>query len=165
MAGRRVFFSFHYEEDVWRATIVRNATKVDAASAAAWNDASMWEEAKRKGQAELQRKIDAALRGTSVTAVLIGAETAERRWVKYEIERSVAKGNGLLGVRIDRLKDESGQRGQRGAVPDPLAEYGARIYDWKRSDFGHWVEVAAMAAGKPCLKHGRQNCFSCRWFW
>jgi hypothetical protein len=28
MPGRRVFFSFHYEQDVWRATNVRNAGKV-----------------------------------------------------------------------------------------------------------------------------------------
>jgi hypothetical protein len=33
--------------------------------------------------------IDNALKGTSVTAVLIGAQTASRRWVKYEIDKSV----------------------------------------------------------------------------
>ncbi len=89
MPGRRVFFSFHYEQDVWRATNVRNSGKVDAAAAAGWNDASLWEEAKRKGRAEIERLIDDGLRGTSVTAVLIGAETANRPWVKYEIEKSI----------------------------------------------------------------------------
>src|SRR5215813_12253509 len=78
MAGRRVFFSFHYEQDVWRASNVRNAGKVDATSAAGWADASIWEEAKLKGRSELERLINAALRGTSVTAVLVGAETASR---------------------------------------------------------------------------------------
>ena len=28
MPGRRVFFSFHYEQDVWRATNVRNSGKL-----------------------------------------------------------------------------------------------------------------------------------------
>ena len=37
--------------------------------------------------------------------VLIGAETANRPWVKYEIEQSIARKNGLLGIYIHRLKD------------------------------------------------------------
>ncbi len=36
--------------------------------------------------------------GTSVTCVLIGSQTANSRWVKYEIEQSIEKGNGLLGI-------------------------------------------------------------------
>jgi hypothetical protein len=38
------------------------------------------------------------LENTSVTVVLIGTETANRPWVKYEIEQSIARKNGLLGV-------------------------------------------------------------------
>ena len=41
--------------------------------------------------------------------VLIGAETANRRYVSYEIERSVARGNGLLGVRINNIKGRDGR--------------------------------------------------------
>jgi hypothetical protein len=76
MAGRRVFFSFHYEADVWRATIVRNAGIVDANSRAGWTDSSLWEEAKKNGKEEIKRLIDKGLKGTSVTAVLIGTQTA-----------------------------------------------------------------------------------------
>lgn len=57
MAGRRVFFSFHYEKDVWRATIVRNTGKVDSTAAAGWNDASLWEAAKRKCKADVAALI------------------------------------------------------------------------------------------------------------
>lgn len=165
MPGRRVFFSFHYEQDVWRATNVRNSTKVDAAAAAGWSDASLWEEAKRKGRREIERLIDAGLRGTSVTAVLIGAETAGRPWVTYEIEKSIEKGNGLLGVRIHQVKDQAGQRGQRGATPAALTDGGFHVYDWDRNNFGRWVEWAAVAAGKDCLKHTKPNCFSCSRHW
>jgi hypothetical protein len=165
MPGRRVFFSFHYEQDVWRATNVRNAGKVDATAAAGWDDASLWEEAKRTGDAEIKRLIDAGLRGTSVTAVLIGSETASRPWVTYEIEKSIERGNGLLGIRIHSIKDQGGNRSRRGAVPEALSSDGYRVYDWSRSSFGRWAEYAALDADKPCLSHDRKRCVVCRWLW
>ena len=57
MAGRRTFFSFHYERDVWRASIVRKAGVVDARAAAGWTDASVREEAKKKGDDAIKRLI------------------------------------------------------------------------------------------------------------
>ena len=52
MTGRRTFFSFHYQRDVWRAANVRKAGVVDASAAAGWSDASLWEEAKQTGDVE-----------------------------------------------------------------------------------------------------------------
>jgi MTH538 TIR-like domain (DUF1863) len=114
MAGRRVFFSFHYKDDVWRASNARNAGQFDARAAAGWSDASLWEETKKKGPAAIRCLIDGGLEGTSVTAVLIGTHTAERNWVTYEIEKSIERGNGLLGVRIHNMKDQDGRRSGRG---------------------------------------------------
>ena len=165
MPGRRVFFSFHYEQDVWRATNLRNAGKVDPRAAAGWTDVSLWEEARKKGGPEIERLIEAGLKGTSVTADLIGSETASRPWVTYEIERSIERGNGLLGVRIHTLKDQDRRRSRRGAVPESLSAGGYRVYDWSRSSFGRCVEFAAFDADKPCLDHDRQRCFICRWLW
>ena len=165
MPGRRVFFSFHYERDVWRASNVRNAEAVDAVVAAGWNDASLWEEAKRNGDAEIRRLIDDGLKGTSVTAVLIGSDTANRPWVTYEIERSIERGNGLLGVRIHNIRDKDRRRSERGPIPKALDTGSYRIYDWSRSNFGRWVELAALNASKPCLRHDRRHCFICRWMW
>jgi hypothetical protein len=165
MLGRRVFFSFHYELDVWRAANVRNAGKVDATTAAGWTDASIWEEAKKKGRTELERLIRSALQGTSVTAVLIGSETANRPWVTYEIQQSINRGNGLIGVRIHKIKDQRGVRSARGPVPKLLEQGGYQIHDWDRNNFGQWVEWAAMEAGKTCLRHNAVNCFWCRRYW
>ena len=88
MPGRRVFFQL---EDIWRASIVRKAGQFDVTARAGWTDASLWEDAKRKGESEIRRLIDTNLNGTSVTAVLIGADTAKRRWVDYEIEKSIER--------------------------------------------------------------------------
>src|SRR5947208_12023575 len=106
--ARRVFFSFHYQRDLWRVNIVRNSTVVEGVAAAGFSDASLWEEAKRKGDAAIKSLIDKALDNTSVTVVLIGAQTASRKYVTYEIEQSIARGKGLLGVRIHNIKDKNG---------------------------------------------------------
>lgn len=66
MTGRPVYFSFHYEGDIWRASIIRNMGVVDATARIGWDDASLWEKAMKKGDPESQRLIDKGLDGTSV---------------------------------------------------------------------------------------------------
>ena len=162
--ARRVFFSFHYERDIWRASIVRNSwvTKADREAAGFW-DASLWEETKRRGDAAIQRLIDGGLENTSVTVVLIGAETSSRRWVQYEITKSLERGNGLLGIYIHNIKDQAGRTDRKG--DNPFAQFTARrdgrtirlsdvchTYDWVNDDgysnLGKWVEKAAKDAGR-----------------
>lgn len=162
MTGRRVYFSFHYDIDIWRASNIRNSARFDAVARTPWSDASLWEEAKRKGDDAIRRLIDNGLKNTSVTAVLIGAETASRRWVKYEIEKSIDRGNGLLGVRIHSMKDQHGRKGKAGAIPTVLEERGYPVYSWDARRLGYEVERAAIRAGKPCLEHGTKDCSSCR---
>lgn len=99
--ARRVFFSFHYD-DVTRVNIVRNSNKFTRQyeGVSRFHDASLWEEAKRQGDASIKRLIDGGLKNTSVTCVLIGQETWRRPWVRYEIIKSFSRGNGLFGIRI-----------------------------------------------------------------
>jgi hypothetical protein len=159
MAGRQTFFSFHYDRDVWRASTVRNSSMVDATAAAGWTDKSLWEAAKAKGDSAVRKLIDDALKGTSVTVVLIGAKTASRRWVKYEIDQSVARGNGLLGVHIHHLKDKDGYTDPKGAVPTGVPS--GAVYTYEFGKLAQWVEKAAVAAGKKCLPHDKYYCPSC----
>lgn len=167
--ARKAFFSFHYERDNWRASQVRNSwvTKPDRDSAGFWDSAS-WEEVKKKGDDAIKRWIDNQLDGTSVTVVLIGNETASRKYVNYEIEQSLKKGNGLLAINIHNLKDKDGWTDSKGENPfDTLYkidENGRRIplsqiyktYDWADDNgydnIGEWVERAALIAGRPNLK-------------
>ena len=98
---RKVFFSFHYD-DVTRANVVRNSDQITRRyrKGARFYDKSLWEEAKKHGPRAVTRMIDAGLHGSSVTCVLIGQHTWQRPFVRYEILKSLARGNGLLGVRI-----------------------------------------------------------------
>lgn len=140
--ARKVFFSFHHEGDIWRTNIVRNSGVVEGSAAAGFHDASLWEEAKRKGDAEVKKLIDKGLIGTIVTVVLIGAETSTRKFVDYEIEQSIGRGNGLLGIKISGIKDKDGKTDLQGAVPARLTKAGGTSYTWDRDKFGDWVEAA-----------------------
>ena len=155
-----MFFSFHYKEDVWRASIVRNAGRFDAQAAAGWTDASLWEETRRKGDTAIRHLIDNGLEGTSVTAVLIGSQTAQRNWVTYEIEKSKERGNGIFGIYIHKIKDSNGNTCVRGDVPTALADY--PVYKWDESSLGRWVELAAINANKECLQHNKKRCWQCK---
>jgi hypothetical protein len=144
--ARKVFFSFHYQRDLWRVAVVRNSAMIEGVSAAGFHDQSLWSETEKKGDDAVRQLIDTGLEGTSVTVVLIGAETASRRFMSYEIDKSLARGNGLLGVRINNIKDQNGHTDSIGAVPADLTKAGAAIYAWEYGKLGEWVESAFQAA-------------------
>lgn len=147
--ARRVFFSFHYQRDVWRINQIRNLHEIIGCAAAGFQDASLWEEAKKKGDAEIKRMIDKALERTTVTVVFIGAKTAGRKYINYEIEQSVARGNGLLGVRINHLEDADEQTDPVGVTPALLTQHGASVYKYVDGDkLAVRIEEAAKKAGK-----------------
>ena len=126
---RRTFFSFHYQPDVWRAWNVRNSWVVrpDDQVSAGFFDGSVFEATKREGVEQLKAFLTRGVENTSVTCVLSGLHTWERRWVRYEIVRSVLKGNGLLTVDIHNVRD----RDQRvsAAGNNPLSQVGLYLYD------------------------------------
>jgi len=123
----------------------------------------LWEEARTKGQAAVEAMIDKGLENTSVTVVLIGRETAQRPYVLYEIKKSYARGNGLLGVNIYKIKNLQGEVDDSGENPfDKLlvSENGAKValsskfpvYNWNNdngyANLGSWIEAAAKKAGR-----------------
>lgn len=114
MTTRRAFYSFHYEPDHARAGQVRNMGVIEGNAPATDND---WESVKRGGDAAIRRWINDQLSGRSCTIVLIGAKTANRKWINYEIERSWAEGKGIFGVHVHRLKDLSGNQTDKGSNP------------------------------------------------
>lgn len=162
--ARRAFFSFHYERDIDRSCVVRNSWHTQDRIDAGFFDNSLWEEAKRNGDQAIKRMIDGALFNTSVTVVLIGTETASRPYVQYEIDQSINRGNGLLGVRIHRIKNLRQETDFEG--PNPFDNIyinysnGGRLrassvyqtYDYVADNgyqnLGNWIEAAARAARK-----------------
>jgi len=135
--ARRVFFSFHYERDVWRANVVRNSwvTKPDRETAG-FIDAAEFEKLKRQGDSAVKTWINNQLNGTFVTVVLIGAETYKREWVRYEIVKSFDKGNGLLGIHIHKIKNEERKTDYKGE--NPFEYVGVYIDEKGRASYCEW---------------------------
>ena len=89
--ARRVFFSFHYDEDINRSMTVRNSWVTQGKEATGFIDKAEFEKVKKNGESAVCRWIDKQLEGTSVTVVLIGRETLNRPYVQYEIRKSIEK--------------------------------------------------------------------------
>lgn len=86
----------------------------------------------------ISRKINEQLSGTSVTVVLVGAETANSKWVEREIEWSLEKGNGVLAIRLD----------DRAPLPQGIVDCGAEVIAWAPAAFEDAIERAALQAGR-----------------
>ena len=107
--ARRVFFSFEYG-DVSRAMVVRNSWVTQGREAAGFIDAADFEDLESEGATAIKDWIDEQLEGTTVTVVLVGEKTCDSRWVKYEIEKSIERSNGLLGIDISKIRDLNGNQ-------------------------------------------------------
>jgi hypothetical protein len=124
-AKRRVYFAFHYQNDISRVNIVRNSWVIRPNAerqGLGFYDASIWEDAKRNGAEAIKDLIRKEIENTSVTCVLAGQCTYSRTWVRYEIARSIVKGNGLFTVHISALQCMRNGHGVRG--PNPLEYMG-----------------------------------------
>ena len=150
---RRTFFSFHYGPDVWRAWNVRNSWVVrkEDQDDRGFFDSSVFEAAKKESDDSLKTFLRKGLENTSVTCVLTGTNTWQRRWVRYEIARSVVKGNGLLTVFIHGVKNTEQQTSTKG--PNPLDNIGVykangNIYlaEWNG---GKWVKYDDYTSAIP----------------
>lgn len=107
--AKRVYFAFHYKDVAeFRANVIRQHGALQSSDKSGFFDWSIWEEAKKQSTMALKRMINQELEGTSVTAVLIGSETWFRPWVRYEIFKSLERGNKLLGIHINGIKGRDG---------------------------------------------------------
>ncbi len=118
-------------------------------SAAGFEDASLWEATRKRGSYAIKRLINNGLKNTSVTVVFIGAKTSRRKYVNYEIDQSIKRGNGIVGIQIHHLKNEKGYGDMKGLIPYKLKGKGYKVYKYyNRVLLAKQIEEAAKAAGK-----------------
>lgn len=162
--ARRVFFSFHYEEDISTSMIVRNSWVTKGKEAAGFVDKAEFEKVKKQGNSAVYNWIDKQLEGTSVTVVLIGKETLNRKFVQYEIIKSIEIGNAIIGVYVHRLKgfkpnyslDKCDKHTIIGKYsngnPIYFDDICDGIYDYRLNDgynnLGRWIDRAALSKKK-----------------
>lgn len=117
--ARSSFVSFHYQRDHWRVQQVLNMGALDQQPEL---PAQKWEEIKAKGEAAVRAWIDEQMKYKQSVIVLIGNETASRKFVRYEIDRAWSIKKPLLGIRIHGLKNSQQLTDRPGA--NPFASFG-----------------------------------------
>lgn len=157
--ARRVFFSFHYKPDNWRASQVRNIGAIEGNRAVSDNE---WESISKGGDTPIKKWIDSQLHGRSCAVVLIGSDTAGRKWINYEISTAWTLGKGVLGIYIHNLEDRNGKQSRKGSNPfdclvfegsrtelssvvkayDPPYSKGTDVYAYIKKHIEKWVDEA-----------------------
>ncbi len=155
--ARKVFFSFHYKPDVWRVSQVRNIGAIEGNKPASDND---WEEVTSGGDTKIKNWIEDQLSGRSCAVVLIGENTAGRKWIKHEIERAWDLKKGVFGVFIHRLKNNAEETSSKGRNPfedlyvgstrmdsivkvyDPPYITSTNVYGHIKDNIEDWIEKA-----------------------
>ncbi len=119
--ARRCFYSFHYVPDSARASQVRNIGAIEGNRPATDND---WETVTKGGDAAIKTWIAEQMKGRSCTVLLVGANTANRKWINYEIVQSWNADMGIVGIYIHGLKDLNGNTATKGANPFDYVTHG-----------------------------------------
>ena len=152
--AHRVFYSFHYAKDAWRAGQVRNMGILEGDQPVTSNE---WEEVKQKGVKNIENWIANNMKYKSCLVQLVGEETFSRRWCKYEIEHAWKEGKGIVCIYIHGLKDASGNQCDKGQNPlqqfciDKTFVFG-KIYSYQyRSRNIHYSRCCT------CHHHGKEK--------
>lgn len=114
MAKKQVFYSFHFDNDVFRVQQIRNMGVLDGNEPVSVNE---WEQVKKGGESAVKKWIDDNMKYKNCLVVLVGEDTANRPWVKYEIKKAWSDGRGVVGIRIHNLKCLRNGIGKRGTNP------------------------------------------------
>jgi hypothetical protein len=155
--ARKVFQSFYYKPDSHRVSQIREMGKIEGQTLLSANG---WEEVKDRGEAAIKKWIADEMSGKSCVVVLIGSDTAGRKWVKYEIKKGWEDGKGVVGIYIHKLKNLDGEQATKGANPfdqfkvgdknmasiveahNPVGATSKEVYATIKDNIADWVEEA-----------------------
>ncbi len=130
--AKSVFASFHYDNDNNRVQQVLNMGAIEEDSKVTAQD---WESVKYKTDAAIENWIHKQMLRKGAVVVLVGAKTADRKWVNYEIRKAWDDRRPLVGIRIHGLKNLAGYTSSAGA--DPFAGISTKA----GSTLDKWVKL------------------------
>lgn len=157
--ARRAFYSFHYKPDNFRASQVRNMGMIEGNRPCSDND---WETITKGGDETIKKWIAEQLDGKSCVVVLIGSNTAGRKWINYEIVKGWNDRKGVVGIYVHNLQDNNQKQSTKGENPFASITYGdagkmlssivkaydapysasKNVYDHIKTNLADWVEEA-----------------------
>lgn len=112
--AKKVFYSFHFDNDVMRVQQIRNIGSIEDNKPVSANE---WEAVRRGSDAAIEKWIDENMKYRDCVVVLIGEDTAHRKWVKHEIKKAWNDKRGLVGIYIHNLKCPRNGYGRQGSNP------------------------------------------------
>ena len=121
MAKHSCFYSFHYIRDNWRAATVRSIGTVEGNKPATDNN---WETVTKGGEVAIKRWITTQMKGKSCVVVLVGTNTAGRKWINHEIVKGWDDGKGVVGIYVHGLKNKDGLISRKGKNPFQSVTHG-----------------------------------------
>ncbi|MDR1441154.1 MAG: TIR domain-containing protein [Bifidobacteriaceae bacterium] len=153
-----VFYSFHYDRDNWRVQQIKQMGVIEEEPIL---NSQEWEAVRRQSDRAIQTWIDDQMRYKRAVVVLIGAQTASRTWVEYEIRKAWGDRKPLVGIRVHGLEDSNRRADSRGADPfaaiktesgyplstwvpvhDPSGPNGRVVYNSIKQNLTTWVSGA-----------------------
>lgn len=121
--ARKCFFSFHYTPDCVRAAQVRQIGSIEGNAPAKDND---WEKVVGGGDAAIEKWIAGQMDGKTCLVLLVGANTANRKWINHEIVKAWNDGLGVVAIRINGLKNFEQQESAAGKNPFDFIDVGTK---------------------------------------
>lgn len=157
--ARKCFFSFHYHPDNWRVSKIRNIGAIEGNKPAADND---WETVVGGGDKKIKEWISNQMDGRTCTVILVGSNTANRKWINHEIVESWNRGMGVLAIHIHNITDRNDKQASKGANPlyyithgptqkrlstiakayDPPCTISKNVYNYIANNIDDWIEEA-----------------------
>jgi len=139
--ARHVFFSFKYRPDIFRVNAIRNQNYILKANSTGYWDDSLYERSIATNPDYIKRKIREGLVRTAVTVILITSSTYKSDYVKYEYEKSVERGNGILQLDVSDMKDINGNK-ELFSDWLPYVATGLKKKWFSKCPLGDWIEEA-----------------------
>lgn len=124
------YFSYHFANDAARASAARRVMAIEADDPIS---PTAWEDLGYGGDTAVTRWVIERMRSKECLIVLIGSQTASRKWVKYEIKQAWESGRGVMGINIHSLLDARGKESKPGKNPfDDFVYDGIRLSELVR---------------------------------
>ena len=131
--SRNVFISFAYE-DADEVNLLREQAK-DEKTDLEFKDYSVKEAFDSKDADYIKRQIREKMDKTSVTIVYLSPHSAKSPWVNWEIEESLKRGKGVIGV----YKGET----PPAALPKAFTENNCKAVKWSHENLKKAIEKAS----------------------
>ncbi len=132
-SSRHVFISFAYE-DVDEVNLLRGQAKNDKTDLE-FDDFSVKEAFDSKNADYIKRQIREKIDRCSVTVVYLSGNSAGSKWVNWEIEESIKKGKGVIGV----YKGDT----PPGNTPAAFKDYKCKAVKWSHEALTKAIEEAS----------------------